>query len=150
MNSLSMQALGNGYDSLALRLAALPEHAQREVLRRAVEWGIDAGVGNWVEANRQRLAGGMGALSQASLYDSVAAGVMQALQPMWPVFGQKLMDMAQPIMQKSLDMIGPIVDQKIRQYGPALAAITGLSAAIFSIVGMYLVGGYVVRKIKAA
>lgn len=149
MNALSVQALGGfaGFDSLGYHLAQLDPATQQEIVTRAIMWGVERGVSDWIEGNQWRRERGLGALGQDAAQGAITAGIQAALTPLMPWLGDKLVEMAKPAMQQATDMIGPVIDQKVKEYGPRLAVITGLAAALLSVLGMILVGGYVVKKV---
>lgn len=150
MNSLSVQAMGgiNGQSlSFLSRFAALDPRTQQEVVERAVEWGVQRGVSDWIDLNRQRGMHGLARLGQDAMTNAIAIAVQRALEPLMPVLGEKLMAIAEPAARKAAEVVGPVIDAKLREHGPRLAVITGLVAAILSIIGMVVVGGYVVKKV---
>lgn len=141
MNSLSLQAIGIAGvgDSLGQRLGQLDPKLREEVVRRAVYWGVQEGLADW----KARNPGGMAALSQEAL----TAAVEKVIAPYLPAIGQQLVKVVEPAAQKAADVVGPAVESKIRQYGPTLAIITGVVAAVLSILGMVALGGYIVKKV---
>jgi hypothetical protein len=152
MNSLSVQAVHgvaamNANSSFVARFSMLDPRTQREVVERAVEWGVERGINDWREANRYRAMNGLGALGQDALTNAVALAVQKALTPLMPVLGEKLMAVAEPAARKAAEVVGPVLDERLRTYGPKFAIISGLVAAILGIIGMVLVGGYVVKKV---
>ncbi|MGH8896763.1 MAG: hypothetical protein ACRDZ4_07000 [Egibacteraceae bacterium] len=159
MNALSLQALypttyrAPMFDyeerphtdaSLAYRLQALSPEARQEVLARAIDWGVQRGVQDWAARNDA----GMGDLSQDALTGAITIAVQNALAPLMPTLGQELMRVAEPAARKAADVVGPVIEEKLRAWGPTLAAITGVVAAVLSLVGMFLLGQYVVGKVR--
>jgi len=136
MNSLTLQSQVYGApDALALGLAALDPWTRDEVIDRAVRWGVETGVAEYVAVH------GLASLGQAT--DVITGAVTQALQPMLPQLQTYAMQAADPILAKASDM----VDEKLRTWGPIVGGIAGVVAAILGIIGMVVVGGYVVRKV---
>lgn len=134
---------GTVADPLMARLAQLSPAMQREVATRAIEWGVKRGVADWIEQAEH----GMGQLSQDAITNAVAVAVQRALEPMMPALKAQLLAIAEPAAKKAAEVVGPVIEEKLRDYGPTLAAITGVVAAVLSIVGMLLLGGYIVRKV---
>lgn len=134
---------GTGRDPLAARLAQLSPEMQKEVARRAINWGVQRGVAEWISQAER----GMGTLSQGALDSAITIAVQNALTPLMPVLKQQLLEIAEPAAKKASEVVGPVIEEKLRDYGPTLAAITGIVASVLSIVGMLLLGGYIVKKV---
>lgn len=141
--ALSGAWCGTGRDPLIAKLAQLSPETKREVARRAIEWGVKRGVDDWIS----QAANGMGQLSQGALDSAITIAVQNALAPLMPVLKQQLLEIAEPAAKKASEVVGPVIEEKLRDYGPTLAAITGIVAAVLSIVGMLLLGGYIVKKV---
>lgn len=131
-------------DPLAARLAQLSPETQKEVARRAIEWGVQRGVADWI-SNAER---GMGTLSQGALDSAITVAVQNALMPLMPTLKAQLLEIAAPAAKKASEVVGPVIEEKLRDYGPTLAAITGIVAAVLSLVGMLLLGGYIVKQVR--
>lgn len=134
---------GTGSDPIVARLAQLSPELRKEVASRAIEWGVKRGVSDWIE----QAANGMGSLSQGALDSAITIAVQNALAPLMPVLKQQLLEIAEPAAKKASEVVGPVIEEKLRAYGPTLAAITGIVASVLSIVGMLLLGGYIVKKV---
>jgi len=80
-------------------------------------------------------------------YSVIQAAVQKALAPIMPTLGAELVKVVQPAAEKAANTVGPVIDEKLREYGPWIGAIAGTVSAILSIIGMILVGGYVVKKV---
>lgn len=132
-----------GIDPLAAKLGQLSPADRKEVARRAILWGVQRGVSDWIS----QAENGMGTLSQGALDSAITIAVQNALTPLMPVLKQQLLEIAEPAAKKASEVVGPVIEEKLRDYGPTLAAITGVVAAVLSIVGMLLLGGYIVKKV---
>ena len=145
MNSLSLEAVRptNPYTDMEVRLRRLPKHVQREVLSRAIDWGVSHGVAEW------RAMGGpsMGALSQDALSTAVGTAVQKAITPLMPTLSAELMKAVEPAAAKAADVVGPVLEEKLKKYAPIFGIVAGLVAAAFGVLGMMIVGGYVVKKV---
>jgi hypothetical protein len=126
-------------DALGWKLKRLPPRQRIEVVRQAVLDGVKAGLAD-------RGVSGLGGMSNLSA-DVVGAAVERVLRPMMPALGAELVKVVEPAAQKAADVVGPAIEQNIKKYGPTLAIITGLVAATLSVIGMLVVGGYVVKKV---
>jgi hypothetical protein len=70
--------------------------------------------------------------------------VMKIIEPMLPVLGEKLLEIAEPAAQKAAEVVGPVVKEQLDAQIPKLAVITGIVA------GLLVVGGIMIgRKIRA-
>lgn len=137
MNALSVQSLGaDPHAATRSRFYSLPPHLQKEVLSRAIDWGVMQGL-----EDCRRTGVGMGALSQAEQQQSVTSAISSALTPI-------LGGTAKNLGQQAADVIGPVIEDKLKQYAPIFGVIAGLVAAVFSVIGMVVVGGYVVKKMR--
>jgi hypothetical protein len=128
-------------DALGWKLRRLPPRQRIEVVRKAVLDGVQEGLASHGMTGMS----GLGA-------DAVSAAVERVLQPLMPTLGAELVKVVEPAARKAADVVGPAVEENIKKYGPTLAIITGLVAAVLSVIGMVVVGGYVVKKVgkKAA
>lgn len=145
MNSLSLQALnGTGRrDAVAERFATLPPRLQREIAQRAIEYGVLQGVQEWKANGGQRLSG----LGQDAMDQVIGSAVERALKPLLPSLGKALVDVVKPAAEKAAAVVGPAVGRELRATLPKFALISGIAAATLSIIGMALVGTYVVKKV---
>jgi len=134
---------GTGRDPLLAKLSQLSPEMKREVVRRSIQWGVERGVADWISQAER----GMGTLSQGALDSAITIAVQNALTPLMPVLKQQLLEIAEPAAKKASEVVGPVIEEKLREYGPTLAAITGVVAAVLSIVGMLLVGGYLKKQL---
>lgn len=100
-----------------------------------------------LEEYRRRAATGMGALGQDAVSSVVGSAVEKALRPLVPTLGAELMKVVEPAAKKAADTVGPVIDEKLRKYGPWIGVIAGTVAAILGILGMVVLGGYLVRKV---
>lgn len=140
MNAVTLQGLSGVADAgLAARLSQLDPATRREVLSRAVEWGVMQGL---AEA---RAAGGLGQAPPPQ--DAISAAVARVLAPMMPALQQQLVAAAEPAARKAADVVGPVVEQKLKEYGPTFGIIAGLVSAILGVLGMVAIGSYVVRRV---
>lgn len=124
-------------------MAALEPWVQREIARRAVEWGVMNGL---AEYRRRRQYGGMGDLGQ-DMTGIVQIAVQKALAPLIPTLGAELMKAVEPAAKKASEVVGPVIDEKLRKYGPWIGVIAGTVAAILGILGMVTIGGYLLKKV---
>jgi len=158
MNGLSLQDLGQvdpiaearmrasswgvghleppGYHATLTALADLDPEMRLEVVRRGAEWGVMQGLADL-------RAQGIDGLGQ----DYIALAVERALKPMLPALSEQIMQVVGPAAQKAADTVGPVLDEKLRKWGPIMAVIAGVVAAVLGIVGMVVMGGYVIRKV---
>lgn len=145
MNSLSLQALnGTGRrDAVAERFATLPPRLQREVAQRAIEYGVLQGVEEWKARGGQRLSG----LGQDAMAQVIGPAIERALKPLLPTLSKSLIDIVKPAAEKAAAVVGPAVGRELRATMPKFALIAGIVAATLSILGMALVGSYVVKKV---
>lgn len=139
MNGLSLQDLGIARrpSYAGERFFLLPKHVQKQVAARVLDWGVMQGM---AEIRRRRPGvSGFGDLSQAE-QQTVASAASGALT-------QILGGTAKGLSTQAAEVIGPVIEQKLKEFGPTFAIIAGLVAAVFGVLGMALVGGYVIRKI---
>ena len=153
MNALSYEALASldphtaaviGYESAGVgyahglygqagqiraRLDRLDPATRREVIRRATEWGVG-----------QFRAHGFSGLGQDSAGQIVGGALQRVLAP-------TISAAVDPAAQKMAQVIGPVIEEKLRKYGPIVGAIAGILAGVISIIGMVVIGGYVVKKV---
>ena len=149
MNALSLQSLStvNGdYTNMADRFRVLSPRVQREVLSRAIDWGVMHGLAEC----RCRSMRGMGGLGADAVTSAVQVAVQNAIAPLMPALTEQLTAAVGPAAQKAADVVGPVLDEKLRKYGPIVGVIAGVVAAVLGIGGMLLLGGYIVKKVKAA
>lgn len=153
MNALSYEALASvdphtaaviGYESagwghehglygnaghIRARLARLDPHTRREVIRRAQEWGVG-----------ELRAHGLSGLGQDAAGQIVGGALQRVLAPV-------VTKAVEPAAHKMAEVIGPVLEEKLAKYGPIVGVIAGVIAAVLSIIGMVVIGGYVVRKV---
>lgn len=130
-------------DAVAERFSTLPPDLQREVARRAIEFGVLQGVEEWKANGGQRLSG----LGQDAMAQVIGPAVERALKPLLPTLSKSLIDIVKPAAEKAAAVVGPAVGRELRATMPKFALIAGIVAATLSIIGMALVGGYVVKKV---
>lgn len=133
------------YSDLGPRLRVLMPRARQQLAERAIEWGVQAGIDECLR--RSEMGMGMAALSEDAITSAVSVAVQRALTPLMPTLSAELMKVAEPAAKKAADVVGPVIEEKLRDYGPTLALITGIAAAVLSVIGMLLVGAYVVKKV---
>ena len=150
MNALSLQSLNavqtDDYTNMSGRFRALPKSVQKEVLSRAIDWGVMHGLAEC----RCRAMQGMGDLGQDAITGAVQAAVQRAIAPLMPALTEQLTAAVGPAAQKAADVVGPVLEDKLKKYGPIVGVIAGVVAAVLGIGGMILLGGYIVKKVKAA
>lgn len=141
MNGLSLQNLGLAQrpSYAGERFYALPAYVQRQMAARVLDWGVMQGIDEIRRRRPGAMISGFGDLSQAD-QQAVADSASNALT-------QILGGTAKSLSAQAADVMGPVIEQKLKEYGPTFAIIAGLVAAVFGIVGMALVGGYVIRKV---
>jgi len=103
-----------------------------------MDWGIQQGM---AEMERRRAARGLQGFGQTQ--DDTSAVSSSVASALMPILGGT----TQQLSQKAADVIGPVIEDKLKQYGPMLAAITGLFAAAFTIIGMAVIGKYILAKV---
>lgn len=147
MNALSLESLGATHarhnPHAGERFNLLPPTVQKRVLSRVIDWGVMNGL---EEVCRRRGLSGitLGQLSQAD-QSTVADSVGSALAP---ILGSTLKSTTSSLSQQAADVIGPVIEQKLKDYGPIFAVIMGLTAAVFTLLGMGLLGGYLLKKLR--
>lgn len=143
MNNLALEQVGLRRSAFEDRLMELPERQRREVVERALQWGVERGIEGLMRDHGPALSG----LGQDELNLLVSRAIERAIKPMIPTLQKHLMEAAEPAAKKAADVIGPVVERKLKEQVPKFAAITGVVTAALTILGMFLVGGYVVRKV---
>ena len=146
MNSLSIQGLnGTGRrDAVAERFSTLPPDLQREVARRAVEFGVLQGVEEWKANGGSRLSG-LG--QQDAMERIIGPAVERALKPLLPTLSKSLLDIVKPAAEKAAAVVGPAVGRELQAALPKFALISGIAAGTLSIIGMAILGTFVVKKL---
>jgi hypothetical protein len=141
VNGLSLQDIGAvrrpSYEGERFNL--LPPDVQRHIASRVVDWGVMNGIAEIKRRRPGARINGFGDLSQQE-QNAVASAVSSALTP---ILGSTAKDLS----QQAADVIGPVMVQKLKEYGPTFAIIMGLVAATFSVLGMALVGGFLMKKL---
>lgn len=142
MNSLAipMHPVNFPESNMQARFRLLPPTVQKEVLRRSIQWGVSKGL--------QDYQSGVHGLGQDAMTVAIQVAIERAIQPILPVIQQQLMGAVEPAAKKAADLIGPAIRKELDAKLPLFAVITGLTAAILSIIGMTVVGGYVVKSVK--
>ncbi len=121
------------------RFAQLSPDTQKEVVRRAVEWVVERGFQDW----QQQAMHGIG-LSHHDLGYAIARGIHGTVGQLIPNLTSGLIDQ---ITASAKQATSDILDEKLQKWGPTLAAVTGVVAAVLSVLGMVLVGGYLAKKL---
>lgn len=127
-------------EPIRARLRLLDPWTRREVLRRSLRWGVQYGTA-------ELGAHGFGTLSQDAVTGVIGAAVQRALEPLLPTLGAQLMSVVEPAARKAADVVGPVLEEKLQKYGPIIGIIAGVVAAVLSIIGMVVVGGYVAKRV---
>lgn len=127
-------------DRLGQRLAQLSPDTQKEVARRAIEWGVERGIADYF-ARAQR---GMGSLSQRDLENSIARGVHATFGQLIPNLTSGIIDQ---VTASAKQATSEVIEEKLQKWGIPLAAAVGAVAAVLSVLGMVLVGGYLLKKL---
>jgi hypothetical protein len=150
MTVLTVQALGVTPRALkdgswqGERFSKLPPRVQQEMASRLIDWGVM----NGVDEIRRRRPGlvirTLGDLSQAD-QQTVADSVSSLLSP---ILGSTLSSTTSSLSQQAAGILGPVIEQKLAAYGPVFALIMGLTTATFTLLGMALFGGYMLKKLQ--
>lgn len=74
--------------------------------------------------------------------------IAQALSSIAPQLQAQLLAIAEPAAQKAAQVVGPVIEEKLAQEAPLFALITGVFAGAVAVVGMILVGTFVLKKGK--
>lgn len=124
-------------------MAQLPPQVRREVALRAIQWGVARGVSGWLHDNMAGLA----ELGEDAVTSVVKIAVEKALLPLLPSLGEKLMEIAGPAAAKAAEVIQPAIRKELAAVLPTFAISTGIVAGVLAVLGMLVVGAYVVRKV---
>lgn len=145
MNNLAVQHLEPVSDRrLAEEMAALPPYLRREIALRAVQWGVAEGVQEWMKNGGDV---GMGGLGQDSFTEAIAVAVERVIKPLVPALRDELLAIAEPAAKRAAEVVGPAVGAELQKRLLPFAIIAGLVAAVFGVIGMMAVGGYIVKKV---
>jgi hypothetical protein len=126
------------------RFNLLPPRVQQEVVSRVIDWGVMNAIDEARLRNPGRAISGLGDLSQAE-QQSTADSISSLLSP---ILGSTLSSTATSLSQQAATVIGPVIEQKLAAYGPIFALIMGLTTATFTLLGMALFGGYMLKKLQ--
>lgn len=144
MNSLAIpaQAMSFPESNMQARFRLLPPRVQREVLERALQWGVSKGLEDYHS--------GVHGLGQDAMTGAIQIAVERALKPLMPVLTKELLGVVKPAAQEAAQVVGPVIRKELADKLPTFALISGAAAAILSIIGMVAIGGYVVKSVKKA
>jgi hypothetical protein len=129
-------APGRGFST---RFGQLSPDTQKEVVKRAIEWGVERGFNEW----RSNALRGIG-LGQQDLENAIARGVHGTLGQLIPNLTSGLVDQ---VTASAKQATSDIIEEKLQKWGFPLAAVVGVVAAVLSVIGMLLVGGYLAKKL---
>jgi hypothetical protein len=125
------------------RFNLLPPRVQQEVVSRVIDWGVMNAIDEARQRNPGRTINGLADLSQAD-QQSTADAVSSLLSP---ILGQTLSSTTSSLSAQAATVLGPVIEQKLAAYGPVFAIIMGLTTATFTLLGMALFGGYLMKKL---
>jgi len=66
------------------------------------------------------------------------AQVSKILEPIIPVLGAKLLEVAKPAAEKAAEIVGPAIREELNKQIPKFAAITGLVLGLAVVAGIFI------------